>query len=233
MIKMAPDNDDHKIITINIKFREHFQNLVLTWFSRNGRSFPWRNTLDPYQIFLAEVLLRRTQAERIIEPYCGLIIKYPTLESLSKADIKELHKWFKPLGLFNRAELLIKAGKKLVNSYQGKIPNDLDKLLDVPGMGIYSARAVLCLAFNEPLPMIDESSGRLLQRVIGLEHSGPAYSDYKLIKIAKGLIPIENARSFNLGLLDIAYFFCKARKTLCVQCPINKICKYYASLPRS
>ena len=206
------------------------RNIVISWYRHNGRYFPWRTTKDPYKVLIAEVLLRRTQADRVIKPYQGLIEQYPTPESLSKADIKEILKWFKPLGLFNRADSLIEACKQIEHNYGGNIPNELDKLLDLPCIGTYGASAILSMVFNEPVPMIDGSSGRLLRRVIGLENRGPAYSDKTLMKIAHELVPTQDPHSFNLGLLDIAYHYCKVSTPLCEKCPLNQICYYSRKL---
>jgi len=204
-----------------------FSQIVICWFTRHSRDFPWRKTHNPYYIFVAEVLLRRTQAPRIIDSYKQITEKYPTPETLSKADVTELRKFFKPLGLIKRADCLIKAAKQIVNDYGGQIPCNLRAVASLPCMGIYSSRAVICMAFDAHVPMIDESSGRVLRRVFQIEPKGPAYSDKKLLDFALSIIPIGHAREFNLGLLDIASFFCHSSKPECLKCPLSKIC-YYA-----
>lgn len=206
-----------------------FAKLVLQWSANNTRDFPWRKTLNPYHIFIAEVLLRRTQAERVVESYLQLIKRYPTPDSLSRADVCKLRKFFQPLGLVRRADLLTEACKRIVYEYGGQIPNNIDAVSTLPGMGIYSSRAVICLAFGEPVPMIDESSGRLLRRVFNLDPKGPAYSDRELLRIAETIIPAEHAREFNLGLLDVAFAYCHHSLPDCLHCPIGKICSHYCN----
>jgi A/G-specific adenine glycosylase len=203
-----------------------FSQPVIQWFANNGRDFPWRNTKNSYHIFLAEILLRQTQAERVVGPYLRLIERYPTSEALSRASVGNLRKWFRPLGLVRRADQLISGTKLIMSKHGGLIPRSLDALLTLPGLGEYSARAVACLAFGAKVPMIDESSGRLLRRVFNLEPRGPAYCDRQLLEIAEALIPAENARGFNLGLLDIASAYCHHNTPNCLDCPIGKICSY-------
>jgi A/G-specific adenine glycosylase len=207
-----------------------FTKVVLQWFAANGRDFPWRKSQNPYHIFVAEILLRRTHANHIIETYSKLLERYPTPEALSHARINKLREFIQPLGLVKRANLLIDAAKSIVHEHDRMIPNNLNKLLALPGMGIYNSRAVLCLSFNAAVPMIDESSGRLLRRVLGLQPEGPAYSDYNLIAIAETLLPMENSREFNLGLLDIASAYCRPSNPNCVSCPLIEFCSYANSL---
>ena len=201
-----------------------FQVNVMEWFDEHGRDFPWRQSSNPYHILVAEVLLRRTQASRVVSPYLELVRLYPTVEEMSEADPSRLREWFKPLGLVSRADHLIQAARVTVEQYAGNVPQTLEQLSDLPGIGRYSARAIQCLAYDASVPMIDESSGRLVRRVLGLARSGPAYSDHKLLAMAERLIPDYCGRAFNLGLLDIAASFCHSRSPSCLECPILVFC---------
>lgn len=204
----------------------HLRRVVLRWFGANARDFPWRRSRNPYEIFVAEILLRQTQAERVVEPYCDLVTRFPTPESLSLADVAELREWFRPLGLITRADRLVEAAKILIEQHHGVVPKDINALRVLPGMGKYSARAVLCLAYGTAVPMIDESSGRLLRRVLGLTIRGPAYSDTSLLNIASKLLPRKSSKDFNLGLLDIAAEFCHSQKPKCHSCPLLQMCAF-------
>jgi A/G-specific adenine glycosylase len=201
--------------------------LVIQWFANNGRDFPWRKTMDPYHVLIAEVLLRRTQAKRVVEPYGYLIQRYPTPDNLAHADVYELRKFFKPLGLVKRADLLIKAAKCIVCEHGGQIPNKIKAVSSLPGMGIYSSCAVVCLAFGESVPMIDESTGRLLKRVFDIHLRGPAYSNREFLEMAASIVPMEQARDFNLGLIDLAAAFCHHTSPDCCNCPIARLCLDY------
>ena len=143
---------------------------------------------------------------------------------MADADVAWLREWFRPLGLVGRADLLIDAARTIVEQHGGEVPRDLSDIEKLPGLGKYSARAVDCLAHGGAVPMIDESSGRLLRRLLGLSGTGPAYSDRKLLRHAEGLIPHETSRAFNLGLLDIAAAYCHVSSPNCVQCPLRSLC---------
>jgi A/G-specific adenine glycosylase len=203
-----------------------FVQSVIRWFYSHGRIFPWRETSNPFHILVAEVLLRQTQARRVVEPYQDLIKKYPNAQALAKADIIKLRRWFRPLGLIRRADYLVHCAQALIKNYAGQVPNDLKALESLPGLGRYSARAILCLGFNQPVPMIDESGGRVLRRTFGNEPKGPAFSDPNLMEAVNKILPHKCPRDFNLGLIDIADAYCHASKPDCMNCPVLKICAY-------
>ena len=197
---------------------------VEVWFSNCGRDFPWRHSSVPFHVLVAEMLLRRTQAERVVGPYLELIERYPSTRDMADADVAWLREWFRPLGLVGRADLLIEAAKAIVEQHGGEVPQNLSDIEKLPGLGKYSARAVHCLAHGGIVPMIDESSGRLLRRLLGLSSTGPAYSDRKLLVRTEALVPHETSRAFNLGLLDIAAAYCHVGSPDCVRCPLRSLC---------
>lgn len=208
------------------EWTQSFQKAVLAWFEQNGRDFPWRNTSNPFHVLVAEVLLRQTQAKRVANPYLDLIERYPDPRTLAKADVNALRLWFKPLGLVRRADLLVEAAQVLLKEHGGDVPRDLESLLKLPGIGRYIAGATLCLSFGEPFPMVDEASGRVLRRVLGMNSEGPAYTDSNLLNAAETLLPHPMVKEFNLGLIDIAAAHCSPRKPKCTTCPVAKYCSY-------
>ena len=197
---------------------------VEEWFQKNGRDFPWRHSSNSFHILVAEVLLRRTQAHRVVGPYLELIETYPDIRDMADADVTWLREWFRPLGLVNRAQGLVEAANTILERHGGEVPKELSEIESLPGLGRYSACAVLCLAHAGAAPMIDESSGRLLRRLLGLGSSGPAYLDKDLFERARRLIPSDSSRRFNLGLLDIAAAYCHVGSPHCVQCPLRSLC---------
>ena len=203
---------------------------VVDWFRTNGRDFPWRHTKDPFHILIAEVLLRQTQAARVVSPYTHLVATYPDPASLAEADVDALRKWFKPLGLVRRADRLVECARRLLRDYEGQVPRDLRDLQSLPGIGRYSARATLCMAFNYRVPMIDEGSGRVLRRILGFLDTGPAYSDIHLAEVAKRVLPDSHAREFNLALIDIGAAHCHPRAPDCRGCPALSHCAFASGL---
>ena len=208
------------------EWTQSFQKAVLAWFGQNGRDFPWRNTNKPFHVLLAEILLRQTQAKRVVNPYLDLIQCYPDPRTLANADVNALRLWFKPLGLVKRADLLVEAAQILLKEHGGDVPRDLESLLKLPGVGRYIAGATLCLSFGEPFPMVDEASGRVLRRVLSMNSEGPAYTDTKLLQTAETLLPHPMVKEFNLGLIDIAAAHCYPRKPNCFTCPLFSLCSF-------
>jgi A/G-specific adenine glycosylase len=201
------------------------QGAVVGWFKVQGREFPWRKTTDPFKILVAEVLLRQTQADRVVEPYLEITTAYPNVQSLASANIDRLRVLFRPLGLIRRADNLMGCAMALLTYHEGTIPDALGSLLSLPGVGLYAASAILCLGFGQPLPMVDEGSGRVLRRLFGLKHRGVAHADRGLVNLASSILPTDTAREFNLGLLDIAHAFCRPRSPRCDGCPLAGLCR--------
>jgi A/G-specific adenine glycosylase len=177
-------------------------------------------------VLIAESLLRQTQADRVAQRYLELIAKFPDPQSMAQANVLKLREWFQPLGLFKRADRLVETAKILIRDYDGRVPDKLAQLKNLPGFGEYSARAIMCLAYNAQVPMIDEGSGRVLRRILHLRSNRPAYSDRKLRATTEKLLPKGFARSFNLGLIDIAALFCHSKNTGCLLCPLADYCSY-------
>lgn len=219
-----------RIKTLKTRRSSVLQYIVLDWFSKNGRDFPWRSTNNAFFVLIAESLLRQTQAERIVNPYRTLVSKFQDPQSMAQANVAQLREWFHPLGLVGRADRLVDTSKILVSDFAGKVPNNLQQLKELPGLGEYSSRAVLCLAYNVQVPMIDESSGRLLRRIFNLQSERPAYSDRRLLEFAEELLPEGLARCFNLGLLDIAAVYCHSNNPECFPCPLLNLCSYGRSV---
>ena len=203
---------------------KEFASCVVSWFRSNGREFPWRDTRNPFHILIAEVLLRQTQAARVVGPYSDIVTTFPDPASLAEADVDGLRQWFRSLGLVRRADRLVECARRLLRDYEGQVPRDLESLQSLPGIGRYSARATLCMAFDYPTPMIDEGSGRVLRRVLGFPGTGPAYSDIDLGEVTERLLPDSHAREFNLGLIDIGAAFCHPRTPDCSECPLLEDC---------
>lgn len=202
---------------------------LLRWFKLNQRSFPWRTTKDPYKILLAEKLLQQTAAtEKVVTAYKEIIKLYPTIEALAEAKATDLREIITPLGFAYRAEELPRLANEILNRDGGKVPQSVDELLKLPGVGDYSARAVLSFAFNRDVPIVDTNIARLLYRVYGISEpmpSNPARNK-RLIDIASALIPKGKSRDFNLGALDLCALVCKPSQPDCLNCPIGQHCAY-------
>ncbi len=183
-----------------------FVRRLIEWWDKNKRDFPWRRTSEPYAVLIAEVLLRKTTAQQVKKVYSAFLSKYPDPKSLSKADENNLKSLLAPLGMeHRRANLLVRLGKVLVEKYNGAVPTEADDLLQLPGVGMYSANAVLCFAYGRDVPLVDTNVVRVFQRVFGFQsRKKRPREDRTLWNFVASMIPPGNARSFNLAVIDFA-----------------------------
>jgi len=207
-----------------------FQNRLLDWFERARRDFPWRSQSDPYAILIAEKLLQQTAArDVVVQAYEQFLHQYPTPHHLAAANVSDIEEIIKSLGLTYRAKELQAMAQELVAHYGGEVPRDLKELIALPGVGDYSARAVLSFAFGENVPIVDTNVARLLYRLYGIPGPLPANPARKksLIELAGELIPAGQSRDFNLAILDLCAQICRPTDPTCPDCPIKVYCSYF------
>jgi endonuclease III len=208
---------------------EQLRSRLLSWFSRHQRQFPWRDTKDPYRVLVAEKLLQQTSANnRVVAAYRTLIRTYPTPNALAHASKSRIERIIRPLGFHYRAKELVRLGQELVRRHAGLVPNDLGTLLKLPGVGDYSARAVLSFAFGEQVAVVDTNVARFLTRYLGLPEkklANPA-RDRRMHAVAQALVPKKQAREFNLAIVDLSGAYCRATQPMCQPCPLAAECRY-------
>lgn len=224
---MTKIKQDIRDCEVKNKIAKKFQIFILNWFARNGRCLPWRNTNAPFKILVAEFLLQKTDVEKVKSVYKKFIYRWPSPQSLSKARISSISKIIQPLGLKYKASRLKSAAKVIVEKFGGKIPEVDDKLLELPGVGQYIASAVECFAFNKPKAVLDTNVIRIFNRVFGIksEKSRPR-DDPRLWSFAQTLVPANNAKEYNWGLIDYGALVCKSKEPLCAECILHNICVF-------
>lgn len=208
--------------------RLKFQESVIRWHKKYGRhGLSWRKTNNPFLILVAEILLRRTGAWKAEEVYKSITTRFKTLRELSAGDVTELKNLINPLGLHNRAKLLINISKEVVNRFDGKIPSNYNELVSIKGIGQYIANSILCFGYNLRVPIVDGSVKRVMSRCAGYKSKKKAYADTDLWLLMSSYLPTEKYVEFNYGLLDIGATFCKPTKPYCEDCPLKKLCLYH------
>lgn len=204
---------------------EDFRSELLIWASDNLRSFPWRETSDPYEILIAEILLQKTAAEKVDSIYEEFLSTYPTLTDLAEADREELADIIYSLGFQNqRSKALISIGQILDGS---GVPDHDEHLLELPYVGRYAANATLCFAFGEPRPIVDANVVRVYNRIFDTDFN---YRDEAAWQFAAEVLPEANAWEFNLAILDFAAEICAPKSPNCEDCFFTDQCSYYQSL---
>ncbi|MCJ7646355.1 A/G-specific adenine glycosylase [bacterium] len=215
---------------INIKV-ERFQKSILHWYQREGRHFPWRETDDPFKIFVAEFLLQKTDAEKVKTVYGAFVRRWNTPKTLSDARISSISKMIKPLGLKYRARRMKLSAKFIVEKCNGKIPKSEVKLLELPGVGHYISSAVECFAFGKPKAVLDTNIIRIFNRVFGIQSSKKRpRDDPHFWDLAQKFVPVDRSREYNWGLLDYGALICRSKKPLCGECVIQGMCLFYKKL---
>jgi A/G-specific adenine glycosylase len=217
---------------VDAKLRRTFQKCLLNWYAANKRNLPWRNTSDPYNILVSEIMLQQTQVERVIPKYEEFLQKYPTLEALANAPIEEVRQTWYPLGYNIRPIRLHNIAREAVAKYGGRIPDDPEALQNLKGIGRYTAGAVLSFAFGRVAPILDTNVRRVLHRVFMGEGDAKTYSLQKdLWVLSEALIPAGNVYDFNQALMDFGATVCTARKPVCLVCPMQEFCKAFPCTP--
>ena len=218
--------------------RGEFVRRVVEWYRQHGRhDLPWRRTSSPWRVLLAAVLLRKTTAQQVVTVYTRLVERFPDPASMAEADEEDVKKIIRPLGIeHQRARLLKELAKQLVEKHHGKVPSKLEELKALPGVGDYTAREVLCMAYQQPQPLLDRNMIRVLERALGIKSlKKRPHTDRTLWKKAESLTPKdpETARAFNYGILDLASRICTPRKPNCPVCPLRSICKHRGEIEQS
>ncbi|WP_158560683.1 A/G-specific adenine glycosylase [Paenibacillus contaminans] len=206
---------------------------LLAWYSENGRHhFPWRNTKDPYRILLAEFLLQQTHVRKVEEVYKQLLLKYPNISELARANIETVEEIIAPIGLRYRAERLIKTAEIICSQHYGNVPNEYNELRKLPGIGDYIANAVLCYAFDKPVVPIDTNVIRLFTRYFGYTSKNPRpRMDKELAsQIRAHFKGMDCTRDANLAVLDFAGLICTAKNPHLTICPLSKYCLDFITL---
>lgn len=203
-----------------------FRKPILAWFNRNKRNYPWRETHDPFEVLIAEMMLRRTKADQVRPVYERLLAKYPNIHFFVKADVQSIEHILHPLGLKQRAANFIRVAKEITEHYGGKIPNTREELRNLHGVGDYIAGAVLSLAYKKREWMIDSNVVRLFTRYFGIKVPKQSHEHRKIIELAKLYVCTKNSRKANLAMLDFSALVCKPRNPQCDICSLRERCYY-------
>lgn len=199
---------------------------LLNWFNKNKRTLPWRNTKNPYAIWISEVMLQQTTSKAVIPYYKKFMEKFPQLKNLAQAHKSEVFPLWAGLGYYRRAENLIQAAEQIYK--KNKFPQSYKELLTLPGFGPYTARAVSSLAFQESVGVIDGNVIRFFSRFYGVPWKWWQTQDKKeLQNRADAWVQGQNSRLMNQALMEIGSLICTPKKPLCLMCPLVKHCKSF------
>lgn len=204
-----------------------FRGRVLAWGRENRRQFPWRETDDPFEILVAEVLLQRSRGKTVAKVFAELFERWPDAPSLAAARTPSIEKVIRPLGLVKRAGTLKAMAKAVVNL--GLVPRDKGELMELPGVGEYAASATAAVAFGLPVPTVDGVSARVYRRFFGLGSEVPPVQDRDLWDLVAGAMPKRQVQEWNWAVLDLAAAVCLPKVPRCPECPLRTRCAWSAA----
>lgn len=210
---------------------------LLNWYLKNKRDLPWRETKDPYLIWLSEIILQQTRVSQGLPYYLKFKGKYPSVHQLAKAKEEEVLRLWQGLGYYSRGRNLLYTAKQIVNEYDGKFPKSIIELKKLKGIGDYTAAAIGSIAFKIPEPAIDGNVLRVIARLYKIEEPIDDRQTLKRIKeISDLLIDKDQPDLYNQAMMELGATICTPHNPLCDQCPIREYClsfpnKDYQRLP--
>jgi A/G-specific adenine glycosylase len=209
--------------------RPDFQRRLLAWFRRHRRDLPWRSSRDPYRIWVAEVMLQQTRIAAVIPYYDRFLARFPTVESLAEARPQDVLKFWSGLGYYSRARNLQSAARRIVADHHGKFPRELESALALPGIGRYTAAAVLSIAYDVPLAVLDGNVARVLARLHAIRGDLRAPARWQqLTAAADALLARHAAADWNQALMELGEIVCTPQIPRCPGCPVSQSCRAYA-----
>lgn len=198
---------------------------LISWYKKNKRDLPWRETNDPYTIWLSEIILQQTRVNQGLSYFHKFIENYPKVENLAHAKEDEVLKLWQGLGYYSRARNLHAAAKSVVNDYNGIFPKTFNEILSLKGVGEYTASAIASFSYNLPYPVIDGNVYRVLSRIYGVKDAIDTGSGKKIFKqLAEELIDLKNAGIYNQSIMEFGALHCTPKQPKCESCPFKLEC---------
>jgi A/G-specific adenine glycosylase len=194
--------------------------LLVRWFQENQRALPWRVSYNPYHVWISEVMLQQTQVETVLPYFQRFIGEFPDARALAVADEQRVLSLWAGLGYYSRARNLITASRVIAAKHGGAIPEDYEALRGLPGVGQYTAGAILSIAFNKPYPVVDGNVRRVLSRLYGWTEDSPR----RTWEAADRLVRQAEPRAVNQAVMELGATVCSFKSPRCLVCPLQEAC---------
>lgn len=202
-----------------------FRAALVRWYRRHQRQLPWRGTTDAYRVWVSEIMLQQTQVATVIPYYERFLRRFPDVRRLAAAAEEEVLLHWEGLGYYRRARQMHAAAQRIVAEYAGEFPQDVEQVLDLPGIGRYTAGAILSFAFDQRQPILEANTLRLFSRLIAcdepLQRSG---TQRRLWAIAERILPRTGTRTINQALMELGSLVCTSCEPSCDRCPVQSHC---------
>jgi A/G-specific adenine glycosylase len=205
--------------------KRYFSDKIVKWYLENMRNLPWRQTRDPYKIWLSEIILQQTRVNQGLPYYLKFIHQYPTVHDLAQASEHEVLRLWQGLGYYTRARNLHKCSQVVSHEYHGVFPQSYEALLKLPGIGEYTAAAIASIAFSERVAVVDGNVFRVLSRVYGIDTTiNSPDGKKKFSALANELMPMKQPDIHNQAVMEFGALYCTPQNPLCIQCIYQNDC---------
>lgn len=201
---------------------------LLEWYDRNKRELPWRGEKDPYRIWVSEIMLQQTRVEAVKDYYGRWMSRFPSLPDLAAAPEEEVLRYWQGLGYYSRARNLWQGVREVAASYGGKVPDSEAAVRALPGIGEYTAGAILSIAYDRPVPAVDGNVVRVYSRLFCLAGESETALKRKIAALVAGHLPQERPGDYNQALMDLGATLCIPGKPRCDECPVRDFCRSFA-----
>lgn len=206
-------------------WRRSLRRALLSWYDRHARILPWRASRDPYRVWISEVMLQQTQVETVKPYFARFVEQFPSVADLAAADEATVLRLWEGLGYYRRARQLHQAARTIVAEHQGRFPASLDQLRTLPGIGRYTAGAILSIAFDQRQPILEGNTLRLYSRLLAYEADPRrAEGQRRLWEFAQQILPRQRVGAFNQALMELGSEICTPRQPACDSCPLARLC---------
>ncbi|MDP4084785.1 MAG: A/G-specific adenine glycosylase [Bacillota bacterium] len=202
-----------------------FQHDLISWFKEEQRDLPWRKDQDPYKVWVSEIMLQQTRVDTVIPYFNRFIEWFPTIDEFADAEEEKVLKAWEGLGYYSRVRNLHSAAKEVREKYNGKVPNTLEEISELKGVGPYTAGAILSIAYGKPEPAVDGNVMRVLSRILSIWDDIAKPSTRKIFESAVHmLISHSEPSEFNQALMELGAIICTPTSPSCLLCPVREYC---------
>lgn len=217
---------------LDAKQIDAFRHALLDWYGENQRDLPWRRVRDPYAVWISEIMLQQTRVDQVRPYYDRFMERFPTVAHLGRAPLEDALKAWEGMGYYARARNLHRAARRVVDEHGGQIPDDPARISDLPGIGPYTAAAILSIAFGRDCPVVDGNVVRVLSRLFHLtDNPSSSAARKRMDGLAGRLLARGRASDFNQAMMELGATICTPRNPRCGECPVNTFCEARKLLP--
>ena len=204
---------------------KEFSHIILKWYSQNKRDLPWRNTRDPFKIWLSEIILQQTRVAQGLNYYLNFVDEFETVHDLAKSKEETILKLWQGLGYYSRARNLHFTANYISNELNGEFPKNFKGLLQLKGVGLYTAAAVASFCYDEKVAVLDGNVFRVLSRVFGIDEPINTSLGEKIFReLSAELLPSSEVSNYNQGIMEFGALQCTPKNPNCISCPLNGKC---------